>query len=709
MYPLQGQKETGFDVSQCLTEIQETMMSNISNGGPRYILNGIRDDSMKAPVPVPEEYPQNLPHIYLLAERGDLTPQLIDPILLTTLYGSKTFNSLSKYFTMGSVYANIFSRVGNMMLVQRVHPEDALKPAMFTLGIEIVKDKIPDIQRDDDGDGVRDKDGNYILTGDTRDGYIGRLVINRDVTRAVGAGEKAKGEMTSSTGVQSDFYPIMDLEVPSPGEFGNNVGLSIWAPNAKGNDPLNVSVAVDQAAQLYRMRLYERPDIQSTPVVKLTQGHSAEIDFSFRRNVVDKSTEFKYDLNLRIRDYANEGDDGTVPMPGPLTNYFLYEKNLDTVLNMLYKAETDANETIAKVPNGQHQINFISALDFNGFPYYTFRLQGIADGGINMNDVAVYYAEGGSDGEMSEEVYDKLCRTQFENYGYLPGIEMLDEARYPVSSYWDANYSIETKKAMISLLGKRKDIGIYGSTSLPGRVRLSAQEQRSLGAALRTYAQLFPESTLYGTGACRFFMFMQSGQIAGDDSDAFVPHLIDHAYKRARYAGSADGVLKNEFAYDAAENNKVQLLKNMDVLWEPNEVRNKNWSAGLNYAMTHSRRYAYVPHVQSIYEHESSTIRDEIAVTICIDLEKKCQQAYKMLGVDTRRTTAQNLSRLKTILEDLTKDKYDNRVIIDITAFRTIRDINSRVRYSCEVSAAFNKGMYIGSFTVVSRNQEDLE
>lgn len=66
------------------------------------------------------------------------------------------------------------------------------------------------------------------------------------------------------------------------------------------------------------------------------------------------------------------------------------------------------------------------------------------------------------------------------------------------------------------------------------------------------------------------------------------------------------------------------------------------------------------------------------------------------------------MSRLKAILQELTRDRYDGRVDITIDAFQTRMDANSRVRYSCEVKADFNKGMYIGSFTVVSRNRDDV-
>lgn len=692
-------------------------MSNLSNGAPRFILEGIRDESVLAPVPVPEVYAQHLPHLYILAERGPLTPQLLDPSLLTAYYGSKTFDPLSKYYTMGSEFTSVIAGNGNSVMVQRVHPADALAPAYWTLGIEIVEDEIIDYKRDVDGVAERDANGDFVLDTTKRTGRVARLVVNNDVgTVAFGAAVKKKGLMTSSTGVQSDYYPILDIEIPSPGEFGDNVGFSLWAPTSQSTDPLNVAVAVDQLSQLFRLRTYERPDVQSTAVLKLTADRQSEINFSFKKTVVDTATAQKYNFALRVKDYNNE-QEGFTPVPGPIGRTKVYYDNLDAVLKMIYADEkAAAGNSLLDGVDAHHQINFLGGVDFYNNPYYTFRVQGVADGGINLNDVAIYYAEGGSDGAYEDEqgnpvtkiqMYNKLCKEQFDNYGDLKDIEVLDDARYPQSAYWDCGYDLETKKSLISITGKRKDIIAYIGTYIDGHDRLTGAEQRSMASALRSYARLFPESTLYGTGVCRVIFFMQSGQLVGDDSEQYYPHLLDHAYKRSRYAGSGDGVLKNAFAYDAANNNRVQILRNMDLLWEQQGIRDNNWNLGLNYAQNVNRSQAYVPHVQTVYAEESSVLRDEIALTICVDIEKKCQQAYRMLGVDTRRTTEQNLSELNTILTDLTKDLYDGRVDISVNSFRTTKDINSRVRYSCEVSASFNKGQYIGSFTVVSRNRED--
>jgi len=691
-------------------------MSNLSNGAPRFILEGIRDESVATPVPVPEVYAQNLPHLYILGERGPLTPELLDPSLLGTYYGASTFDPLSKYFTMGSQFVNTIGGAANAIMVQRVHPADALKPAYWTIGLELVADSITDYKRDVDGVVERDQDGNFILDTTKRPGLLGRIVINQDVGDVdFGAAVKKKGLLTSSTGVQSDYYPIMDLEIPSPGAFGNNVGFSLWAPNTLSTTPLNTAVAVDQIAQLFSLRVYERPDQQSTAVLKVTKDRQSEINFSFKKSVVDTATSTKYSFPLRIKDYANT-QDGYIPVPGPVGRTKVYYDNLDAALKLIATAETAANANVLTGSDSHHQFNFLSGVDFYGNPYYTYRVQGVADGGISMNDVAIYYAEGGSDGTYEDAegnpisktaMYNKLCKEQFDNYGNLKGIEVLDDARYPMSTYWDCGYDLETKKSLISVSGKRKDLIIYIGTFIDGGPRLSALEQRSMAGALRTYARLYPESTLYGTGVCRVVFFMQSGQMVDDDSDNYYPHLLDHAYKRAMYAGSGDGILKTSKAYDAAENNKVQLLTNMDLLWEQQDVRNTNWDLGLNYAQTHNRRQAYVPHVQTVYAEESSVLRDEISLAICVDIEKKCQTAYRMLGVDTRRTTEQNMNELNSILETLTKDLYDTRVDIAVNAFRTEKDAASRVRYSCDVSASFTKGMYIGSFTVVSRNRED--
>jgi len=504
---------------------------------------------------------------------------------------------------------------------------------------------------------------------------VGRLVVNRDITRAVGAGVVTKGLMTSSTLVQSDFYPLLDLEVPSPGAFGNNVGLSLWAPNSLDINPLNLDVAVDQLSQLYRLAFYERDNAQTTPVNKLTTDNRRYIDFSFAPGVIDTATTTKYGLQLRIGDYANSGDDGTFPYPGPMGNAFVYQANLALVLNELFALEQPVNANLLTGPGAQNQINVISGLDFYANPYYTFRLQGTAEGGINLNDVSIYYAAGGSDGEMTTAVYDALVKEQFDNYGQLDGIQMLDSAQFPVSAYWDAGYSLDTKKSMISLLGKRKDIAVYVSMFLADSDhRLTGLEQRSMGTSLRAYAQLFPESTLFGTATCRAVFFMQSGQLTTDDSGNYFPAMLDFAYKKARYAGSSDGVLKNEYAYDAEVNNQVQIMKNLDLLWELDSTRNAEWGAGLNYAMTYQRKSAYMPFVQTVYSTEASVLKDETSLAICVDIERQCQIAFRQLGTDTRRTTAQTLQRLNTILQGLTKDKYDNRVVISINSFQTVKD-----------------------------------
>ena len=52
-------------------------MVTIKNAAPRAILNGIKDESGRAPVYQPEARPSHMPHVFLFAQRGTLEPQVV--------------------------------------------------------------------------------------------------------------------------------------------------------------------------------------------------------------------------------------------------------------------------------------------------------------------------------------------------------------------------------------------------------------------------------------------------------------------------------------------------------------------------------------------------------------------------------------------------------------------------------------------------------
>ena len=82
----------------------------------------------------------------------------------------------------------------------------------------------------------------------------GSLAVNGkflgEITRVDGSKEHPK----------SRLYPIMDLEVDSEGEFGNNIGLVLEVPTLKQVNPANISNVIKNKAFPVRVSVVERED-----------------------------------------------------------------------------------------------------------------------------------------------------------------------------------------------------------------------------------------------------------------------------------------------------------------------------------------------------------------------------------------------------------------------------------------------------------------
>ena len=117
---------------------------------PRTILNGIKDLSRRPIVREPEQLPQHLPLIFLLAERGPETPQVAGGDSFLQLYGDETLNYRSKYITHQSVLFDYINREGNMCMIKRIIPTNA-KKAMLRLSAEVIPALVPQYERNTDG------------------------------------------------------------------------------------------------------------------------------------------------------------------------------------------------------------------------------------------------------------------------------------------------------------------------------------------------------------------------------------------------------------------------------------------------------------------------------------------------------------------------------------------------------------------------------
>ena len=472
-------------------------MVMIKNAAPKAVLTGFKDESGRALPVVPEAIPQHLPLIYLQTERGPMDPQLVGGSDMLKMYGAKSFEERSKYFSHATMGATTCNGNGNLVMVKRV-VEATAAPANMVLCLEVVEEQIEAYVRNPDGSVQRDV-SNLKITDpdDIRTGRRLRWCISElgDVNNLRGESIKV-GTMLNGAGVAGTKYPIMAFRM-GIGAYGNNVGLRLSYPGPATADPTDASVIESARAMVYRAQFVEREDVYTLPRITSSMFAERAIDFALKPGVVNPKTDKDLDAYRILNEYQDvDPSTGRIPRYAPIDAMYIYNDNIDTVLAELYGIEVGMGITI----EDQAMINIFDGLDVQGHDHYSFILDGSS---LTLNENTTIYALGGNDGVVSEATLDALvadeCLYNWENINY----PLVDSARYPFSIVYDTGFTINTKKAIIGTMGYRKDISVTACTQDVLEVDNSISAETSIMTALRAYARLIPESTLWGTPVTR--------------------------------------------------------------------------------------------------------------------------------------------------------------------------------------------------------------
>ncbi len=130
---------------------------------------------------------------------------------------------------------------------------------------------------------------------------------------------------------------------------------------------------------------------------------------------------------------------------------------------------------------------------------------------------------------------------------------------------------------MISI---RKDTAVVLSTFDAGGPTLTASEDSSLAVALRTRAQMYPESDYFGTPVMRAMIVGRDGKLMNSQYTGRLPVSLELASKSARYMGAGNGKWKSGFNFDHAPMSEVEMFRDISATFTPASVRNKDWDAG---------------------------------------------------------------------------------------------------------------------------------
>ena len=512
-------------------------------GGKSY---GTQDNSRRSIPADPITASMTTGLVGILAERGrgDIT---LTTTSANILYGNKTFDKDSAFYHHSTELLSELAGLGIPMFVKRFIPEGAAK-AMLRVSIELIATDLPNYERNSDGaikqsvdpvTGVATSVTNGTVQGTRAIIHVGVSQFapeNRQFARgnimddfregSLAVNGKFLGEITRVDGSKehpkSRLYPIMDLEVDSEGEFGNNIGLVLEVPTLKQVNPANISNVIKNKAFPVRVSVVEREDRYTTPQVVPSLKSELQLDVFMKSRAVDYISGKNISFARKLIENFNRKMTATeTPIWGPFGDIHVYEKNLNEIQQLLCEgyAYTDSDGIDIVIPGeGSYDddafdfgrtvdhalsqpinfglFNIFTGRDVNDVPYFSFDVRdSLMFGGVAVNSESVVYAQGGEDGLWSFadgspatlvnlKMLDDAMRNFLNTFGRGKD-QLKDILRYPITQVIDSGWSLDTKLAHSNILSARPDIHLeIGTQAVAEKTNVSVD----LGPVYKGYS-----------------------------------------------------------------------------------------------------------------------------------------------------------------------------------------------------------------------------
>ena len=512
-------------------------------GGKSY---GTQDNSRRSIPADPITASMTTGLVGILAERGrgDIT---LTTTSANILYGNKTFDKDSAFYHHSTELLSELAGLGIPMFVKRFIPEGATK-AMLRVSIELIATDLPNYERNSDGaikqsvdpvTGVATSVTNGTVQGTRAIIHVGVSQFapeNRQFARgnimddfregSLAVNGKFLGEITRVDGSKehpkSRLYPIMDLEVDSEGEFGNNIGLVLEVPTLKQVNPANISNVIKNKAFPVRVSVVEREDRYTTPQVVPSLKSELQLDVFMKSRAVDYISGKNISFARKLIENFNRKMTATeTPIWGPFGDIHVYEKNLNEIQQLLCEGYvyTDSDGIDIAIPGeGSYDddafdfgrtvdhalsqpinfglFNIFTGRDVNDVPYFSFDVRdSLMFGGVAVNSESVVYAQGGEDGLWSFadgspatlvnlKMLDDAMRNFLNTFGRGKD-QLKDILRYPITQVIDSGWSLDTKLAHSNILSARPDIHLeIGTQAVAEKTNVSVD----LGPVYKGYS-----------------------------------------------------------------------------------------------------------------------------------------------------------------------------------------------------------------------------
>jgi hypothetical protein len=689
---------------------------NIPNAVAMSYNRGIHDVSGRTLAPQPLDQPSHLPKSFVFARKGKLGKNyLVVGASRAAIFGAETFDETSKYFNHATAFANVFNRAGNSTCVERVAPSDIAPPAAFRLSFDLLPTQVQDFERNLDGS-YKINDGQKIPVAAKHDGIMGKWVVEPiavvDGMRQFGIGQITKGDQTDTgNSTQSDRYPILDFMVSSEGEWGNNKGIAIWALTQLSQAQVDTRMITDQKAYPFQLAVKSRPDRLTTPSTVGTISGTPAITFTLKPGMRDRNTSAQMYLgDIFVKAYQDASTPGFSPTIGDFDRVKVYDNNIKTVLSMIHAVEFPHANLFSDI-NGEddeiYRLNPFTAVSSYGAPYHAFQLVVGAGNSVRMNENGVMFAQGGTDGTMTDATFSALVKARLQEYGDKNS-QRQDAVNHPENIFWDSGFPLDVKMVMGNFISIRKDTFVMGATHVVGGQSLTDDQERSVAISLSQHLLNYPESEYYATPTVRASIVAGSGYLLNSNYVEAVPASIDRAEKWSLYMGASNGKWVPNYKPDVNPNNVVTTLRDLNVVFRPATARYKDWEASMVWPEPYTMDTMYFPAHQTVYPDDTSVLNSAITAFACAQLVRIGDKVHRDYTGRSDLTKDQIIERVNAAILAEVDGKFDNRfIIIPETQFTADDDLRG-YSWTTVIKLGASPMRTVQSLTIESYRAEDL-
>lgn len=646
-------------------------MDYIVNAAPMEINLGAQDLSTMPAVRNAVAIPQHLPLCYIYAQKGPEARQLLVGAERDSMYGTDTFDPRKAYYNHSTVFADAMNAEGNAGIYERIIPEDAGPEATIVIWLDVLSTTVDLYAREIDGSISLSALGEPIVSG-TAAGY--KVKYTATYYSTVEALQNTFGTENILPGTQKDDvtnvvskrYPIIAFKASSRGSWANFAGIRLWAPTTETSEGMPTKMMAEEKAYPYYFSVIKKPNPATSPSVQKTIYGDEAMMFTFKEGVIDPATDSQLFFgDIYAANYQNLTDVKYPLVYGDFGQVKLFSDNIDALVKLFHAAEASyVNEwsDFTGDVKDAHLFNLVSGVSSANVPYATYQFVDDSDA-IHLTQYANNYANGGSDGTMSDEAFALAVQTRLARY-MDPDDEVQDLAYNVESIMYDSGYPLATKLAMAYFISIRKDTFAVIGTHTVGEMRLTAAQEHSKAIAIRTRLRNYPESSYFGTPAMRAAIVGCSGKIRDSQYKQYVPLTYEWAIKGARYMGASNGKWKNGKHFDGEGNHVIEHMTDFNITWVPKTARNRFWDVGLNWIQAYDRVSYCIPAYKTIYSEDTSVLTSwKTCMAVC-QLNKIAYAAWlEFTGVD-RYTPAQRAEKVNAFVSKRVDGIFDDAYVI---------------------------------------------